>query len=123
GAEREDCEREREPERDVRVALAEAPAEAILIVGGHDADGNIPACEKFRKQSHNHANLCGAWEYDVLTWSQHDGKPIPHLATVRESYRASRLPAAKPRRAARARHTRARRPARAGTPRHGASPP
>src|SRR4029077_19795776 len=67
--EQENRERERESERAVRVALAKAPAEAILIVGGHDADGNIPACEKFRKQSQNRANLCGAWEYDVLTWS------------------------------------------------------
>src|SRR5438132_227706 len=87
-AEREDRDREGEPQGDVRIAFAEAPAEAILLVIWHDADGNIPACEKFRKQSHNHANLCGAWEYDVLTWSQHDGKPIPHLATVRESFRA-----------------------------------
>src|SRR5205823_5925023 len=108
----EDRDCEGEPQRDVRIALAEAPAETILLVIWHNADGNIPACEKFRKQSQNHANLCGAWEYDVLTWSQHDGKPIPHLAPVRESFRASRIPAARRRRAARAPHPRPRRPAR-----------
>src|SRR5438132_7015497 len=107
-AEGEDRDREGEPQGDVRIAFAEAPAEAILLVIWHDADGNIPACEKFRKQSHNHANLCGAWEYDVLTWSQHDGKPISRLA--------SRIPAARRRRAARAPHSRPRRPARPGRP-------
>src|SRR6266705_4387062 len=66
-AEQQDGEGEREPQRDVGVALAEAPAEAISIVGGHDAGGNICACENFRKQRARHATLCGAWEYDVLT--------------------------------------------------------
>src|SRR5205814_2166008 len=59
----------------------------------------LPACEKFRKQSQNRANLCGAWEYDVLTWSQNATQPVPHPP--------SRIPASRRRRAARAAHPRA----------------
>src|SRR5207245_7137186 len=55
-AEGEDRDREGEPQGDVRIAFAEAPAEAILLVIWHDADGNIPACETFRKQSQNPRN-------------------------------------------------------------------
>src|SRR5207248_4238225 len=56
-----------EGEGDVGIAFAEAPAEAARVLRGHGAGGNIPACEKFRKQSPDPANLCGAWEYDVVT--------------------------------------------------------
>src|SRR5438876_3078472 len=66
-AEEQDGEGEREAERDVRVAFAEALGEPVFVVVRHDADGNIRACEKFRKQSPERANLCGAWEYDVVT--------------------------------------------------------
>src|SRR5207244_10760301 len=59
-AERENGEREAEAQRDVGVAFAEAPAEAIWLVGWHDADGNIRAGENFRKQSHKRATLCRA---------------------------------------------------------------
>src|SRR6266576_1819921 len=79
-AEGEDRDREAEPQGDVRIAFAEAPAETILLVVWHDADGNIPAWEKFRKKSYNHANLCGAWEYDVVTLEIHvtpNPAPIP----------------------------------------------
>src|SRR5437879_2528480 len=40
-AEREDRDCEGEPQGDVRIAFAEAPAEAILLVIWHDSDGNI----------------------------------------------------------------------------------
>jgi len=66
-----------EPYRDVFVALAEATREPIVVVVGHDADGNMPACEKFRKQSPERANLCGAWEYDVVTLHPMTPNPAP----------------------------------------------
>src|SRR5436853_644160 len=59
-AEREDGEREAEAQRDVGIAFAEAPAEAIALVVWHGAAGNIRPCEKFRKQSYKRATLCGA---------------------------------------------------------------
>src|SRR5205814_8654780 len=74
----------------------------------------LRAYEKIRKQTPHDATLCGAWEYDVLTWSPHDIQPIPHPATVRESFRASRLPAPRRRRAARAAGPGACRPPSAG---------
>src|SRR6266568_3400852 len=55
-AEQQDDGGQLEPHRNVRIALAEAAREPVFIVRGHHADGNIPACEKFRKQSQNHAN-------------------------------------------------------------------
>src|SRR5439155_26356995 len=51
----------------VGIALAESPTEPIPVVGSHVAARNLPACDKFRKQTTRPANLCGAWEYDVIT--------------------------------------------------------
>src|SRR5438046_1045016 len=70
GAEHQNGERKGEAEGDVRIAFAEAPSEPVFrvrIVYRHDVDGNLSACEKFRKQGPDLANLCGAWEYDMLT--------------------------------------------------------
>src|SRR2546425_1616152 len=45
-AEREDRDREGEAQGDVRIAFAEAPAEAILLVIWHDSDVNIRSEER-----------------------------------------------------------------------------
>src|SRR5207253_919685 len=40
----------------------------------------LRACEKFRKQRADRANLCCAWEYDMLTWIEHAVQPFPSPA-------------------------------------------
>src|SRR6266853_108586 len=65
-AEGENGEREGEAQGDVRPALAVALARLVVAIW-HQPSGNLSACEIFRKQTVRPANLCGAWEYDMLT--------------------------------------------------------
>src|SRR5207245_412815 len=105
-AEHEDDGGELKADGDVRVALTEIATEPISVVVGHVARGNLPACEKFRKQGTGRANLCGAWEYDVLTLRPDDAEPFPFAPPF--------FPASRRRRAARATGPGARRPPGAG---------